>query len=60
MVVLPEDLGLIPSTHLAAHGTRGSEVLFWLLQHCTQIVHKHTYKQNTNMHKVKLKLKGER
>ena len=48
LTVLPEDLGSIPSIHMAAHNCNSSVPVNLAPSH------RHTYRKNTNMHKVKI------
>lgn len=55
---LPEDLGWIPSTHVAAFSSRGANALLWLLRAPgTRMVHRYACQQNTHIHKRKDKQK---
>jgi hypothetical protein len=48
LAALPEDRGSIPSTHMEDHNCLQFQDL--------TLSHRHTYKQNTNAHKIKNKM----
>ena len=57
LVAITEDLGSIPNIYIAAHNfsSKESDTLFWPLKAPgMHMVHKHTCRPNTPMHKIKL------
>jgi hypothetical protein len=44
---LPDDVGLIPSTHMAA-AVPGNPTPSGLQRHCMHVLYKHTCRQNTH------------
>lgn len=49
----PENVGLIPSTHMAA-AVPGNPTPSGLQRHCMHVLYKHTCKQNTHTIKQKI------
>jgi len=56
LVALPEDTGLKPRTHMVLTvcnpRSKGSHILLLPPHYCTQVIHRHTRRRNTLIHKI--------